>query len=93
MHEGGIEYHRVGKDLIHQLIEAARAIIHVSESEAVTSEPGEGEQTRTLSEQELSIPRLEDCRISRHTTGSSTSSPICLNQKGVSDSVCAIRAS
>ena len=60
MHEGGIEYHRVGKDLIHQLIEAARAITHVSEGEAATSEPGEGERTRTLSEQELSVPRLKD---------------------------------
>ena len=60
MHEGGIEYHRVGKDLIHQLIEAARAITRVSEGEAPTNEPGEGERTRTLSDQELSVPRLQD---------------------------------
>jgi hypothetical protein len=59
VHEGGIEYHRIGKDLIAQLIAAARAIIHVSESEAVTRASGEGEQTRTLSAQELSIPRLQ----------------------------------
>ncbi len=59
-HEGGIEYHRVGKDLIHQLIEAAKAITYGSESEAMTSEPGGGTHTRTLSETKLSVPRLEE---------------------------------
>jgi hypothetical protein len=59
VHEGGIEYHRMGKDLIYQLIEAAKAIIHMGESEVITRVSGEGEQTRTLSAQELSIPRLQ----------------------------------
>ena len=39
MNEGGIEYHRVGKDLIYQLLEAAKAITRVSEGEAVTVSP------------------------------------------------------
>src|SRR5262249_42713910 len=50
-----------GKDLIHQLIEAAKTIItHVSENEAITSEPGRDERTRSLSEEELSVPRLHE---------------------------------
>jgi len=45
---------------MHQLLEAATAITHVSEGEATMSEEEEGERTRTLSEQELSLPRLKD---------------------------------
>jgi hypothetical protein len=58
VHEGGIEYHRVGKDLIHQLIEAARALARVSEDAMQTSASADSARPRTLSEQELSIPRL-----------------------------------
>jgi DNA phosphorothioation-dependent restriction protein DptH len=59
--EGGVEYHRVGKDLIHQLIEAARTIItHTAENATMTREPGSDEHTRSLSEEELSVPRLHE---------------------------------
>jgi hypothetical protein len=72
VHEGGIEYHRVGKDLIHQLIEAARALARTSEDAVQTSASEESARPRTLSEQELSVPRLRDAAFlgtsrARHT--------------------------
>ena len=62
--EGGIEYHRVGKDLIRQLIGAAKDILQVPEGEIDETdeknltESSASEGSRSLSEKELPIPRL-----------------------------------